>query len=291
MPEAAGPAPFEVAKIAGSLGAEVRGLDLAQPLSETQATALRAALAEHLVLFLRGQALDMAQQKRATGIFGPVQRVPYVQGSAEDPDVIAVLKEADERRIGVFGGDWHSDFSFLEQPPAGSLLHAVEVPPYGGDTLWANQIEAFETLPDELREIVENRGAVHVGKPHGVKWAPKPGSGLSRSIGIQRGDPEADRERVHPAVRRHLTSGRRALFVNPIYVTRLEGMSEAESAPILERVKQHATRPEFTCRWRWQPGDLAIWDNRATLHYAINDYDGHRRLLHRTTFAGEAPVA
>jgi taurine dioxygenase len=291
MPDASAPPLFEISKIAGSLGAEVRGLDLARPLSEAQAEALRAALAEHLVLFLRDQCLDMPAQKRATEIFGPVQRVPYVQGSAEDPDVVAVLKEAEERKIGVFGGDWHSDFSFLERPPAGSLLHAVEVPPYGGDTLWSNQVEAFETLPDDLRALVEERGAVHVGKPHGVKWAPKPGSNLSRSIQMQRGDPEADRERVHPAVRRHVTSGRRALFVNPVYVTRLEGMSEAESAPILERLARHAIRPEFTCRWRWRDGDLAIWDNRATLHYAINDYDGHRRLLHRTTFAGEAPVA
>jgi taurine dioxygenase len=291
MPDAAAPARLDIRKIAGSLGAEVAGLDLSQPLPGPQAEALRAALAEHLVLFLRGQSLDMAAQKRATEIFGPILRVPYVEPSAEDPDVVAVLKEAEERKIGVFGGDWHSDFSFLEAPPAGSLLYAVEVPPYGGDTLWSNQIEAFETLPDELREIVEGRGAVHVGKPHGVKWAPKPGTDLSRSIKMRRGDPEADKERVHPAVRRHVTSGRRALFVNPIYVTRLDGMSEAESAPILDRLNRHAIRPEFTCRWRWRAGDLAIWDNRATLHYAINDYDGHRRLLYRTTFAGEAPAA
>lgn len=271
------------------LGARVTGVDLSRPVSDVLAEDLRRALAERLVLFLPGQGLDIAALKRATAIFGPVVRVPYIEPAPEDPDVVAVLKEADEARVSTFGGDWHSDFSFLERPPGGSLLQAVELPPVGGDTLWADQVTAWETLPDDLRRQLEGRRAIHTGAPYGTTHAPT--GATSRSIRITRGDPEADRERAHPAVRRHPWSGRAALFVNPIYTTRLEDLDEAESAPILQRIYAHMTRPEFCCRHRWSPGDLAIWDNRATLHFAVNDYDGHRRLLWRTTFEGEVPVA
>ena len=290
-PETESPAPrhFALEPVAGYIGAEVRGLDLSRPISDALARDLRKALGEHLVLFFRDQDLDLAAQKRVTEVFGPLLRVPYIEPCAQDPDVIAVLKEAEETGISVFGGDWHSDFSFLERPPGGSVLYGAEVPPYGGDTLWASQVAAYETLPEDLKAILEGRRAVHSGKPYGVSHAPEATLAVTRSIKMTRGDPEADRERLHPAVRRHPESGRRALFVNPIYTTRLEGLSEEESAPILARLYAHATRPEFTCRFRWAPGSLAVWDNRMTLHYAINDYDGHRRLMYRTTFAGERP--
>lgn len=281
--------PFTIAPVAGYLGAEISGLDLSQPVSSATGQALRPALADHLVLFFRDQKLDLADLKRVTAVFGPLLRIPYVEPSPEDPDVVAVLKEADETKISVFGGDWHSDFSFLEQPPAGSLLYGAEVPPYGGDTMWASQVAAFETLPEDLKMLIENRQAVHSGAPYGVAHAPDKSLAVSRSIKMRRGDPDADREISHPVVRRHPVSGRKALFVNPIYTTRLDGMTEAESRPILARLYAHATRPDFTCRFRWAPGSLAIWDNRMTLHYAINDYDGHRRLMYRTTFAGERP--
>ena len=270
------------------LGSRVTGVDLKQPVSGELAEALRQALAERLLLVLPEQFLAMPELKRATAIFGPLVRVPYVEPSAEDPDVVAVLKEADEEKISTFGGDWHSDFSFLERPPGGSLLQAVELPPVGGDTLWADQVTAWETLPEELRRQVAGRRAVQTGAPYGVAHAPS--EATSRSIRITRGDPEADRERAHPVVRLHPISGKAALFVNPIYTTCLEGMSEAESAPVLGQLYAHMTRPEFCCRHRWRPGDLVIWDNRATLHFAVNDYDGQRRLLWRTTFEGEAPI-
>lgn len=280
---------ISIAPIAGLIGAEVAGLDLSPPVAEETAEALRRALARHLVIFFRGQSLSLADLKRVTRLFGKLSRVPYIEPSSEDPDVVAVLKEADETRISVFGGDWHSDFSFLERPPAGAVLYAREVPPYGGDTLWANQIAAFETLPEDLRAAIEGRRAVHIGAPYGVSHRPAGDLRVSRSIRMRRGDPEADRERSHPAVRTHAPSGRKALFVNRIYTTRLDGMTEEESRPLLERLYAHAVRPEFTCRFRWAPGSIAVWDNRATLHYAINDYDGHRRLLYRTTFEGEVP--
>lgn len=280
---------MELEPVSGTIGALVRGVDLSAPIGEPLADALIAALDVHLVLFLEAQRIDRAALKRATESFGRLLRVPYVSPLPDDPDVIAVLKEADEANISNFGGTWHSDFSFLPEPPGGSLLYAIETPPYGGDTLWSNQIVAWETLPDELRQILEHRRAVHTGAPYGIKHRPDGALRLSASIRMKRNDPQADRECLHPAVRTHPRSGRKALFINPIYTVRLEGMSVEESRPVLSSVYRHATQPEFTCRFRWHPGSLAIWDNRTTMHYGLNDYDGFRRLLYRTTFVGEQP--
>jgi len=271
------------------MGTRLTGLDLKQPISTDLAAALVELLADRLVLVLPDQHLDIPALKRTTEVFGPLMRLPYVEPMAEDQDVIAVLKEAEERNIHVFGGNWHSDFSYLERPPGGSLLQAVDLPPVGGDTIWADGVTAWASLPDDLRAVLEGRNAIQTGKPYGVKHRPKHTG--STSVKMTRGDPEADKERALPAVRRHPVSGKAALFVNPTYTTRLEGMNEEESAPILARTYAHMTRPEFQCRHRWRPGDLVIWDNRATMHFAVNDYDGYRRLLWRTTFAGEAPIA
>lgn len=274
----------EVRPVTGRIGAEVAGVDLKAGLDDSLAADLRDALYRHQVLFFRDQHLDRAQQKRVTALFGPLLRLPYVVPMADDPLVIAVKKTAAERNVGVFGGDWHSDFSFLAEPPAGSLLNAVTLPPVGGDTVWANMVAAYEALPDDLRKAVEGRAAIHVGAPYGVMHAPPEESRAGASIKMTRGDPEADRETAHPAVLKHPESGAQALFVNPIYTTRLEGLSEAESRPILQALYGHCTRPDFCCRFRWTPGTLAVWDNRTTLHYAVNDYDGYDRLLYRTAF-------
>lgn len=275
--------------ITGRIGAEIAGVDLRRPISIDLASALRDALARRLVLFFRDQGLSIPAQKRLTEVFGPLARSTYIEGMPDDPFVIKVVKEAAETG-GVFGGDWHSDLSFLEQPPAGSLLNAVEVPPYGGDTLWSNQAAAYEALPADLRAIIDDRDAVHVGKPHGVKWAPPPETRMTGAIRIVRDDPKADEERFHPAVLTHPVTGRRSIYVNPIYVTRFDGMSEDESRPILDRLRAHCIRPEFFCRFRWSAGTIAVWDNYSTLHYAVNDYAGFRRLMYRTTFSGR-PIA
>jgi taurine dioxygenase len=152
-----------------------------------------------------------------------------------------------------------------------------------------NQAVAWETLPEPLQQLLAGRDAIHVGKPYGMKWAPPAKERAGASIKMTRGDPEADTERAHPAVIRHPLTGRAAAFLNPLYVTRLDGLTEAESRPILDQIQRHATRPEFSCRFRWSAGALAIWDNLFTQHYAVNDYQGHRRLMYRTTFAGPAP--
>ena len=279
-----------VQPVAGSLGAEVSGVDLAAPLSNTAAAEIRRAFTENLVLFFRNQRLTPEQHLAFSGLFGRLCRMPYIKHMEDYPDIIAVLKEADERKISTFGNAWHSDFSFLEEPPLGSILYAREVPSHGGDTLFANMYEAYEALSAGMKRMLLGLKAMHSGKPYGQSGLPKDLK-TSRSIGIERNNPEADREVAHPVVRLHPESGRKALFVNAIYTTRFEDMSEAESRPLLDFLFEHVQRPEFACRFRWAEGSLAVWDNRCTVHYAVNDYDGSRRLMHRTTVAGERPMA
>lgn len=274
--------------LTGRIGAELTGIDLAQPISDDLAGALREALARYQVLVIRDQHLDIAAQKRLTRAFGPAMELPYVAPMEGEPEVIRVLKEAEEGG-GVFGGDWHSDFSFLERPPAGSILAAVDLPPYGGDTLWASQTAAWEALPEPLRVLLAGRDAIHVGKPYGVKWAPPVEERSGGSIRMARGDPTADAERRHPAVIRNQVTGREALFLNPLYTLCLDGLTEAESRPVLDQIQRHTLRPEFGLRLRWSPGAVAVWDNLFTQHYAVNDYQGFRREMRRTTFAGPSP--
>lgn len=269
-------------------GAEVTGLDL-RDASDDEMMAVHDALTAHSVLFVRDQHLSPDEQVALTRRFGDVLRVPFIQHLAEHPDVIAVLKEADERKISTFGGTWHSDFSFLDEPPSLTLLHAIELPDVGGDTLWSSQYAAYEALSPGMQALLDPLRAVQTAWPHGTR-GPGPNAAVSKSVVMTRNDPTADREVLHPVVRVHPVTGRKALFVNPVYTQWFEGMTEAESRPLLQYLFDHATRPEFTCRLRWTPGTLAIWDNRCLLHLAVNDYDGSRRLLHRTTVAGDRPV-
>lgn len=281
---------IDVRPIAGALGAEVLGVDLSQPLDDATFAEIEHAFHDRLVLFFHDQQLTPEQHLAFSRRFGPLSRSPYVKHMAEYPDIIAVLKEADERNISTFGNAWHSDFSFLEEPPMGSVLYAREVPAHGGDTLFANMYSAYEALSEGMRRMLDGINAMHSGRPYGMGGVPADLE-VSRSIEIERNRPEADREVAHPVVRVHPVTGRRALFVNSIYTTRFEGMTEAESRPLLQFLYDHAVRPEFTCRLRWRANDLAVWDNRCTMHYAVNDYDGSRRLMHRTTIKGERPLA
>ena len=277
---------LDEAPLTGAIGAEIRGVDLGAPIGEDLAGALRRALARCGVLVFHDQRLDLDAQLRLTAAFGAPMRLPYIRAMEGRPEVIRVHKPADDRG-GVFGGDWHADLSFLERPPAGSVLAASVVPPWGGDTLWASGAAAWEALPEPLQDLLLGRDAIHVGKPYGVRWAPPEGS--RASVPMTRGDPAADADRRHPAVIENPLTGRRSLFLNPLYVTRIGGLTEAESAPILDAVQRHVLRPEFGLRLRWQAGTVAVWDNFATQHYAVNDYAGHERMMHRTAFAGPSP--
>ena len=277
-----------VRRLTGNIGAQISGIELKDPICEAHAAELRDLLAWYQVIFCPAQHLNLQQQKTLTTVFGPALRLPYVAAMDAEPEIIRVYKSAAEKG-GVFGGDWHSDFSFLDQPPSGSVLNAHTLPPCGGDTLWASQAAAWDALPGLLQTLLLGRDAIHVGKPYGVKWAPPLKEQSGSGIKMSRGDPTADLEQKHPAVLQHPVTGRRMLYLNPTYVTRLDGLSEAESAPLLDQIQRHVTRPEFCLRYSWTPGTIAIWDNLATQHYAVNDYQGHERLMYRTTFSGMSP--
>ena len=270
------------------LGAEIHDFDAADA-SEAGINALRAALRDYKVIFLRDQQLDFDQLIAFSRRFGDLMRLPYIKPLDDYPEIIRVLKQADEVDMGTFGGDWHSDFSFLPAPPMLSILYAEQVPAVGGDTLWVDMVEALHRLPADLRAALEGRDAIHTGAPYGVAHAPAEDTQFKGSIEIERNNPEADRETRHPAICRHPDSGLEMLFINPTYTTRIDGYAAADSERLLAALYRHLSRPEFGCRFRWRPGSLALWDNRNTLHYAVNDYDGHRRCLYRTTIAGHPP--
>ena len=271
------------------IGAEVVGVDIAAGFDDKVLRQIRAALMEHQVIFFRDQKLSLTDLENFSARFGPLLRVPYVEPVEGHPNIIAVLKEAEETRISTFGGEWHSDFSYLEAPPALTVLYAEDVPPGRGDTLWASMYAAYEGLSGGLRRKLDGMRVMHSGHIYGARRPRSARMRTSQSMTISRGNPEADAERPHPAVRLHPESGRRALFVNPIYTTRFDGMTEAESRPLLDALYAQATRPDYCCRFRWRNGSVAVWDNRCTMHLAVNDYDGYRRLLYRTTVGGERP--
>lgn len=275
---------MQIRRITGAFGAELIGLDVTEPISDDLAEALSLALADHLVLVIPDQPLTVGAQRRLARVFGPPEVNPYAPGSPETPEMTHVIKEAHER-TGVFGGGWHTDLSFLDKPPGGSVLHGIDIPPQGGDTMFASQQAAWDSLPEPLKALLDGRRVAHVGKPYGIKWAP-PLEQQAMKGATRRGDPEADRERWHPAVLTHPVTGRNALFLNPTYALRIEGMSEDASASILAQIQAHTTLPEHTLRLRWHPGMTAIWDNYSTQHYAVNDYHGHRREMRRVVFGG-----
>jgi taurine dioxygenase len=274
-------AAFSVEPLAGALGAEISGLDLSHPLSDETILALRRAWLEHLVVFFRDQRLSPAQFLAFGRRFGEVIEYPFVKGLPEHPEIIPVLKLEHERVN--FGGVWHSDTAYLDVPPMASMLVAREVPPYGGDTLFANMYLAYETLSEGMKAMLEGLVAVNSSA--------KADASRTREDRMKDSAREVKKDYVatHPVVRRHPETGRRALYVNVAHTVRFDGMTEDESAPLLDYLFRHQTRPEFTCRFRWRPGSLAFWDNRCAQHNAINDYAGHRRLLHRITLAGDIP--
>ncbi len=280
---------MEIRRLSGPLGAEVWGLDLGRDLDEDMLAELRAAIAAHKVLAFRDQNLTPAQQIALTERLGGALRLPFIDPLPEHPEIIAVLKQAEERDIAIFGGTWHSDFTFLPAPPSYTLLYALDLPPRGGDTIWADMALAYTMLSDGMKGLLRDLRAVHSGLPHGTQGPPS-GLRVSTSVQMARNDPAADAEVLHPVVRRHPETGAAALYVNPVYVSRFEDMTEAESRALLDTLQAQSSRPEMTCRLSWSPGTLTIWDNRCTQHLAVNDYDGHRRLLHRTTVVGERPL-
>ncbi len=271
-----------VTPIAGALGAEIGGVDLSQPLGKATAAAIRQALLDHLVIFFRDQQLSSDAYMAFAEAFGTPVEYPLIKGIDGYPTITEIVKQAHETTN--FGGIWHSDTTYLEIPPMGSMLYALEVPPYGGDTLFANQYLAYETLSEPLRAFLDGLT--------GVSTSVKADVSKTREDMVKNaGDTQAHNYvSEHPAVRTHPETGRKCLYVNVAHTSHFKGMTEAESAPILNYLFQHQVRPEFTCRFAWSKGSLAFWDNRAAQHKPVNDYHGHRRVMRRITLAGDRPA-
>jgi taurine dioxygenase len=274
---------IDVRPLDGALGAEIGGIDLSGPLTDAAIAEVRRAFLEHLVIFFRGQDLTPAHQLAFARRFGAIGLYPFAQGMEGTPEIMEVIKEPEQATN--FGGFWHSDTAYLEKPPLGSMLYAVEVPPGRGDTLFANMTLAYEKLTAETKAEIDglsayNTAAKDKGRVRGDHLAG----------GAMKGRAEKDLAAWHPVVRIHPETGRPSLYVNRAHTVRFEGMTEDESAPLLERLCDHATAAEFTCRFRWEPGSLAFWDNRCTQHYPLNDYPGFRRIMHRVTIEGKRPL-
>jgi len=273
---------IEVQPVAGALGAEISGVDLSKELADATVAAIRRAWLEHLVVFFRDQDLSPGRFLAFARRFGEAIEYPLLKGLDEFPEIIPVLKLEHERVN--FGGIWHSDTAYLERPPMASLLVAREVPPAGGDTLFANMYLAYESLSAGMKRLLH--GLVAVNSSAGADATRTREDRLKDSA---RADAKQEYVAAHPVVRVHPETGRPALYVNVAHTVGFEGMTREESAPLLDYLFRHQVRPEFTCRFRWRPGSIAFWDNRCAQHNAINDYQGHRRLLHRITLAGDRP--
>ena len=274
---------MKVQKIAGSLGAEISGVDLSMGVTDALAKDIRQVFLEHLVIFFRDQQLTTAQFMAFAQSMGQPVEYPFVKGLDGYPMVIEVKKLEHERNN--FGGIWHSDTTYLAQPPMGSMLYAQELPPFGGDTLFANQYQAYDELSDAFKQLLAGL--------KGISSSAKADVSKTREDRLKTDAKDAKPSAIeshHPIVRTHPETGRKALYVNVAHTAGIVGMKPEESAPILNHLFQHQIKPEYTCRFQWRPGSLAFWDNRCAQHNPVNDYHGHRRIMHRITLAGDTPV-
>ena len=274
---------MKVKRIAGALGAEIIGLDLTQSPSSDLTKEIREVFLKNSVIFLRHQPLTSQQFMNFAIAMGEPIQYPFVKGFDDFPQIIEV-KKLEHEKVN-FGGVWHSDTTYLEKPPMGSMLLSKEIPPYGGDTLFACQYAAYESLSDTMQRLLEGL--------QGINSSAKADVSKTREDRIKSDGNESlpkSFSSSHPVVRTHPETGRKALFVNTAHTTGIEGLTDKESASLLSFLFEHQVKPEFTCRWAWEPDALAFWDNRCAQHNPINDYHGFRRVLHRITLQGDKPV-
>jgi taurine dioxygenase len=287
------PVELDLRRLSGTIGAEITGLDLHRPLDRATTAAVRRALVEHKVLFFPGQYLGPAEHVAFARQFGPLTPAhPVVPGLAGHPEIFEVdytaLRRLNEARTDPGrrrGEGFHTDVTFMERPPLGSILNAVVMPAYGGDTIWADTQAAYDGLSASLRALVDGLSAVHDGEPvfGGLlrlfgrgEWDGQPFTGLTPT--------------THPVVRTHPESGRRGLFVNPGFTHHLVEMTETESRALLDLLYRHMTSHEYLVRHHWTPGDLAFWDNRSTMHCVVDDYGSAHRVIQRVTLQGDRPT-
>lgn len=273
---------LEIVPTSGAVGAFVQGVDLAHDLDVSAISLMQSALGEHGVLFFRDQNLTPEQHIAFAEKFGTINVNRFFKSTSAYPQIAEVRKEPDQKTN--IGGGWHTDHSYDQEPALGSVLLAREIPPRGGDTLFASMMLAYDTLSSGLKKTLEGLRAVHSSRHvFGTKGQ------QDRAMGDRLKNPElATQDAVHPVIIRHPISGRKVLYINPGFTTHIEGWTETESKPFLEMLYAHARRPDFQYRFQWQAGSIAFWDNRSTWHYAVNDYQGERRLMHRITIEGGA---
>jgi taurine dioxygenase len=279
---------IEVRPLAGALGAELDGVDLARPLGDEVFGEIHQAFLDHAVIAFRGQRLSPAQQLAFAARFGAPEVHPIVNGSAEHPELVRVWKPAGESAS--FGTGWHTDNSFFERPSLGSVLYGVVIPPFGGDTIWASTEKAYEALSDELKGLLAGLRGVHsASRAYDPAVVGEHKYRGDAPITYRWSDSIRD-EVEHPVIRTHPETGRKSIYVNPMFTLRLVGLPRAESDALLRLLYEHCARPDWTCRFRWSAGALAVWDNRCTWHYALDDYREFERVMHRVTIAGDRPV-
>jgi taurine dioxygenase len=278
-------APIEVCPIAGSIGAEIHGVDVSEDLHEGTIALIRKALLNHCVIFFRSQKLDAQRQKSFTRRFGELFLHPNYAKLQADPEIIVLTREPGDKRI--VGEEWHADTTMMPAPPMGAVLYAIDVPAYGGDTLFANQYLAYETLSPGMKKLLSGLRALHSDRKVA---GPQANRNAFRSTKVRE---DADwRETVssHPVVVTHPETRRKLLYINASYTMGFEGMTEEESRPLLDYLLEHGHRSEFTCRFRWETGSIAFWDNRSCKHLAVNDAGPFRRVMRRTQLCG-GPLA
>jgi taurine dioxygenase len=274
----------DIRPVSGALGAEVHGIDLAGPLDAAVVATVRQAFNEHQVLFFRDQELSAEAQLAFGRSFGELGTHPYVAANPDHPEVLDIVTEADDRVN--FGGGWHTDVTFLDEPDLGSILYAVDVPPAGGDTLFASQAAAYEALSPTMQRLLDGLVGIHSAGP---QYGGGGYSRQSKAMATSGADAAAASRVEHPVVRTHPETGRKGLYVNQAFTIGIKGMNRPESAALLGFLFEHATSEPFTCRWRWSPGSVAMWDNRSVQHYALHDYRGQRRVMRRITVRGDRP--
>ena len=271
-------------RISGSLGAEVSGVDLSNAIDDRTVATIRAGLLEHLVLVFRDQSFEPGSLAAFARRFGALNRHPYVKPLDGHPDVFRIVKEPDD--VHHFGNGWHSDLSYAERPAMATMLYGTELPPCGGYTLFADMRAAYRALSDGMKRMLDGLVAVFSNERTYGPDAARFKQGAKRMEVAQ----QATITRVeHPVVRTHPETGVKALYLGPLHTVGFKDMSAEESQPLIDYLSRHAVRPEFQCRVQWQPGTLAFWDNRATMHYAVDDFAGHRRVMTRVTLEGDRP--
>ena len=271
---------INVQPVSGALGAEITGVDISLPLDAEVVEEIRNAFLSHLVIFFQNQVITPQKQLNFAEQFGIPMEYPQLKGLPECPLVTEVIKLEHEKLN--FGGVWHSDTAYLKQPPMASMLYAIEIPPYGGDTIFSNQYMAYENLSDGFKKILSELIAVNSSS--------KPEVSMTREDRMSEAGMELNvLDALHPAVRTHPETGKKALYVNKAHTTHFEDWTEQESKSLLEFLFNHQVRTEFTCRFSWEKNSLAFWDNRCVQHNPVNDYHGFRRIMHRVTIAGDKP--